>query len=69
MLAIKHQDHLPLNIRHKACDHVTSLKVVCSYCAEPITARDVKQEMSAAMLNERARMTGQVARRKSGART
>ena len=54
----------PLNIRHKACDHVTSLKVVCSYCAEPITARDVKQEMSAAMLNERARMTRQVAKRK-----
>lgn len=58
----------PLRIRHKGCDHVTSLKVVCSHCDEPINARDVKQEMSEAMLKERARMVRQAARRKSSVR-
>ena len=58
----------PLKIRHKACDHVTSLKVVCSHCDRPINARDVRQEMSTAMLKERARMAKQVTRKKSGAR-
>jgi DNA-binding HxlR family transcriptional regulator len=46
----------PLTIRHKACNHVTPLKVVCSYCNEPLTARDVRTEMSAAMVSERASM-------------
>lgn len=58
----------PLNIRHKACGHVTALKVVCSHCYEPINARDVRQEMSAAMVRERARMAKQVTRRKSSVR-
>jgi DNA-binding HxlR family transcriptional regulator len=58
----------PLDIRHKACGHVTALKVVCSHCDEPINARDVRQEMSTAMVKERARMAKQAARRKSGAR-
>jgi len=49
----------PLTIRHKACSHVTALKVVCSYCDEPINARDVRQEMSTAMVKERARMAKQ----------
>jgi DNA-binding HxlR family transcriptional regulator len=57
----------PLNIRHKACGHVTALKVVCSHCDEPINARDVKQEMSTAMIRERARMAKQMTRRKSSA--
>ncbi len=43
-------DGEPLNIRHKACGHLTSLKIVCSHCDEPINARDVTQEMSPAML-------------------
>lgn len=54
----------PLIIRHKACGHITSLKVVCSHCDAPIAARDVRQEMSAGMLKERARMAGQVTTRK-----
>lgn len=58
----------PLNIRHKACGHVTALKVVCSHCDEPINARDVRQEMSTAMVKERARMAKQATRRKSGTR-
>lgn len=58
----------PLNIRHKACGHVTALKVVCSHCGEPINARDVRQEMSAAMLKERTRMAKQATRRKAAAR-
>ncbi len=56
----------PLNIRHKACGHVTALKVVCSHCGEPIQARDVRQEMSAAMVKERALMAKRAARRKAG---
>ena len=56
----------PLKIRHKACDHVASLKIVCSHCAEPMNARDVRQEMSAAMVKERARMAKQATKRKAG---
>ena len=58
----------PLTIRHKACSHVTSLKVVCSHCDLPMNARDVRQEMSPAMIKERARMAKQATTRKSGAR-
>jgi DNA-binding HxlR family transcriptional regulator len=58
----------PLAIRHKGCGHVTGLKVVCSHCDEPINARDVKQEMSTAMVKERARMAKQGTRRKSASR-
>jgi DNA-binding HxlR family transcriptional regulator len=54
----------PLAIRHKACSYITPLKVVCSHCDEPITARDVSAEMSTAMLAERARMSQKVERRK-----
>jgi DNA-binding HxlR family transcriptional regulator len=57
----------PLNIRHDACGHVTALKVVCSHCGEPINARDVRQEMSTAMVKERALMAKQATRRKSAA--
>lgn len=59
----------PLKIRHKACDHLTSMKVVCSHCGEPIDARDVRQEMSAAMVKERARMAEQTTKTKSRARS
>jgi len=58
----------PLNIRHKACGHLTSLKVVCSHCNEPISARDVTQEMSPAMVRERALMAQRAATRKIAAR-
>ena len=58
----------PLSICHKACGHVTALKVVCSHCDEPMNARDVRQEMSTAMVRERARMAKQAARRKFSAR-
>jgi len=57
-----------LNIRHKACGHVTAVRVVCSDCDEPINARDVSQEMSTAMAMERARMAKQATRRKTSAR-
>jgi DNA-binding HxlR family transcriptional regulator len=57
----------PLAIRHKACSHVTPLKVVCSHCNEPINARDVRTEMSAGMIAERARMAEEVEKRKAGA--
>jgi DNA-binding HxlR family transcriptional regulator len=57
-------DGEPLKVRHKGCGQVTSLKVVCSGCHEPINARDVRTEMSAAMISERARMAGRVEKRK-----
>jgi hypothetical protein len=44
------------------------LKVVCSYCGEPINAADVRQEMSMAMAKGRALMAKQATRGKSGAR-
>jgi len=54
----------PLNIRHKACGQVTSLKMVCSHCDELIDAHAVRQEMSTAMVKERARMAREATRRK-----
>ena len=57
----------PLNIRHKACGHVTALRVVCSHCGEPINARDVRQEMSTAMVKERARMAKHATGKKAAA--
>jgi DNA-binding HxlR family transcriptional regulator len=64
----KWPDGEPLKIRHKACGHLTSLKIVCSHCDEPINARDVTQEMSDAMVRERASMARQAAKRKAAAR-
>ena len=58
----------PLSIRHKVCGQVTALKIVCSHCSEPINARDVRQEMSAAMVEEREQMAKQAVRRKGLAR-
>ena len=58
----------PLNVRHKACGHLTSLKIVCSHCDEPINARDVTQEMSPAMVRERASMAQRAEKRKIDAR-
>ncbi len=57
----------PLSIRHKACGHVTALRVVCSHCGEPINARDVRQEMSTAMVKERTRMAKHAAAKKADA--
>jgi DNA-binding MarR family transcriptional regulator len=58
----------PLNIRHKSCGHVMSLKAVCSRCDQPIGARDVSQEMSPAMVKERALMAQQATARKAAPR-
>ena len=58
----------PLNLRHNACGHVTALKVVCSHCGHPITARDVRQEMSTAMVKERTRMAKHATKSKARAR-
>jgi DNA-binding HxlR family transcriptional regulator len=57
----------PLRLRHKACGHITALRVVCSHCGEPINARDVRQEMSTAMVNERTRMAKHAAAKKADA--
>ena len=64
----KWPDGEPLNIRHKACGRLTSLKIVCSHCDEPISAREVTQEMSPAMVRERASMARKAAKRKIDAR-
>jgi DNA-binding HxlR family transcriptional regulator len=60
----KWPDGEPLKVRHKRCGHLTSLKIVCSHCDEPIAARDVMQEMSPAMVRERALMAERAAKRK-----
>jgi DNA-binding HxlR family transcriptional regulator len=52
----------PLRIRHKACSHITSLSIVCSHCAAPMSARDVRSEMSTAMVEERASMARRAAK-------
>ena len=35
----------PIVLRHKACGHDMSAKVVCSECGEPIQARDVRARL------------------------
>jgi DNA-binding HxlR family transcriptional regulator len=60
-------DGEPLKIRHNGCGEVTSLKVVCSGCGAPIGPRDVRTEMSSAMVNERALMSAHANERKMGA--